>query len=86
MTDVGHQSPSFFFPKQKNPNTTGNVYKNVHEQHDITGGYGLMAAKNCNVCGRPEDRMSCECPRSDVHFICMVKPADGFAELKKECV
>ena len=45
-----------------------------------------MAAKNCNVCGRPEDRMSCECPRSDVHFICMVKPADGFAELKKEGV
>ena len=45
-----------------------------------------MAAKNCRVCGRPEDRMSCECPRSDVHIVCMVEPADRFAKLMEESV
>ena len=26
---------------------------------------------DCKVCGRPEDRLSADCPRSDIHFICL---------------
>ena len=43
-----------------------------------------MSGKNCGICGNPKDGLSPDCPRTNIHLVCMLWNPDDFDKIALE--